>query len=223
MSTIVGNLGRMLVHPRRTSRTLLARESVSPSLTFVVSFAVVFAILSFISYLTKSYPGPPEVVAAYGEYDFGYLPFLKIPADEYRLWQALFMVPLFLVIWVLMAGFAGLISILSGGKGTFKQYLTVFGFSFFSPLLIAFVTNSVFTIPALAQFDQRAAEGGYGGFIQTIMFYFHPIYWTVLPILGGLYNGIAAREIEHFSIPKCVLIAFLTAIWPILLLATLLR
>lgn len=62
-----------------------------------------------------------------------------LPPAGYYLWQALFLVPLFLVLWSLFAlvghGFARA----AGGSGSLEATRTVIGFAYGPPLLVAFV------------------------------------------------------------------------------------
>ena len=73
----------------------------------VFVFASILEASFLISYLKGDYPPDPEElrlsIEAWGE--FAMLPFVKIPAESYRLTIAIFMIPLVLGAWIVMAGF----------------------------------------------------------------------------------------------------------------------
>ena len=53
--------------------------------------------------------------------------FLKIPEDRYYFYQLFFMIPMFLVSWILASGIAYLLSKRLGGEGSFDTILGGFG------------------------------------------------------------------------------------------------
>lgn len=216
-------LPKTVVHPRRTAREFLSERTIYPSLIVVLGFAVLESLLSLISYLAGSYPPPPEVlkiwIEAWGE--FAMLPFIRVPAESYRLAMAVFMVPLMLAIWMLMAGSARLLSILFG-RVSFDGYLNLLGFSFFAFFIIAVfldaLVNGVF-----GGFELAALRGEYGPLLRSVFVAFPAVEYTVLFGLGGVYNAIVAREAEGYSIPKTAVVGFVTFLWPMVLVSLLLR
>ena len=88
-------LPKMVARPRRTTRELLAEETIRPSLIVVLGFATAEALLSLISYLAGDYPPPSEELRVWIETwgEFAMLPFIDVPAESYRLVQAVFMTP----------------------------------------------------------------------------------------------------------------------------------
>jgi hypothetical protein len=68
-----------------------------------------------------------------------------------------------------------------------------------------------------------AFRGGYGAFATSVVAAFPPGMYAVFYGLGGLYNAIAAREGEGYSIPMTVIVGLVTFSWPTLLIALLLR
>ena len=218
-------LPKMVVRPRRTARELLAEETVRPSLLVVAGFAGLEALLSLRSYLVGEYPPPPGVLSIWVETwgEFAMLPFVDIPAGSYRLAQAVFMVPLMLAIWMLMAGSARLLSVLFGrGRVSFDGYLNLFGISFFAFLIPAVsldtLVNGVFGSVELA-----ALRMEYGPLVRDLFAYFSPVEYTVLLGLGGVYNAVVAGEGEGYRIPQAIVVGIVTFLWPMVLISTLLR
>ena len=60
---------------------------------------------------------------------------LKIPIEEYYLYESFFLLPITICTWVLLAGLTTLIAIPFKGKGSFEDTLSVLGF----PFIILFV------------------------------------------------------------------------------------
>ena len=113
----------MITHPRRTGSVLAGEKGVTSAFALALGFGVVVGLMFFISYLSHDYPPDAETlsvwVKAWGEWAM--LPFLKIPAESYKLFLALAMVPLALGVWMLMAGTGRLLSIAIGGKASYEQ------------------------------------------------------------------------------------------------------
>jgi hypothetical protein len=214
----------MLVRPRRTARELLSEGEIYPSLIVVLGFALLESLLFLISYLAGDYPPPAGElrtwIDTWGE--FAMLPFIKVPAESYRLAQAIFMVPLTLAIWILMAGSARLLSILFGrGRVSFEGYLNLFGFSFFAFMIVTAALD--FTFSSVFENFASALRGEHGTFARSAAAMFPPAMYTVLYGLGGLYNAIVAREGEGYSIPKTAIVGIVTFSWPMVLISLLLR
>lgn len=217
-------LPKMVARPRRTARELLAEETIRSSLTVVLGFAVVEALLSLISYLAGDYPPPPEVLRIWIETwgEFAMLPFIDVPAESYRFVQAVFMIPLMLAIWILMAGSARLLSLLfGGGRVSFDGYLNLFGFSFFVFMIAAAAFDLTFS--SVFRNFVEALRGDYGMFAGSAVAAFPPAMYTVLYGLGGFYNAIVAHEGEGCSIPKAAIVGIVTFLWPMVLISLLLR
>ena len=220
----VSKLWRIILYPRRTSRELLEQKTPTASLVIVLGFALVLALLFLLSHLAQDYPPPPEDLQTWVETwgEFAMLPFLKIPAERYRLAQALFVVPLVLAIWILMAGSARLLSVLFGGKVTFEQYLNLFGHSFFAFWILAQLLDFTYST-LLGNFVLPALRLAYGPVIRGLVAFFPAAMWTLALGCGGLYNGLAAREAEKFPWIKAAPIGLVTFLWPMVLISTLIR
>lgn len=217
-------LFQMIIHPRRTSQALLKEKSLIPAFWVVFGFGAIFAISFLISHFKGDYPPPAEElelwIEAWGE--FTMLPFIKIPAEQYRLLQAIFIVPLTLAIWILMAGSARLLSILFGGKTSFDQYASLFGFSFFVFWILATIIDAVLS-GVFGEVVLSALRLEYGTTGRNLIVYFYPIMYTILFGLGGVYNAIVTIEAEHFSAWKAALIGMVTFIYADILIACLIR
>jgi hypothetical protein len=214
----------MLVHPRRTSRELAQDTSLHSASVVVLSFGLITALLFLVSHLRHDYPPPASQLDVWIETwgEFAMLPFLKIPAETYRLTLALVMLPLSVSIWILMAGTAWLFARLAGGSLSFDQYLNIFGHSFFVFWIIGQFLDLAYSV-LLSPWELPALRGEYGPGAYTCFAAFPSVQWFVMLTLGAIYNGIAAHELERYSSCKAVLVAGATFIWPIVLISALLR
>lgn len=217
-------LFKMLIDPRGTSREILEKNDIKISLCIVLNFGIIMAAGMLISYFTKGYPPPPQDlkiwIEAWGE--FTMLPFLKLPAESYRLVQAIFMIPLVLAIWILMAGSARLLSALFGGKSSFDQFASLFGLSFFVFWIIASIFDTVMS-GVLGGFVLAALRLEYGVVVKDIISAVYPLTYIVLFGLGGIYNAIVVHEADGLSVIKTSIIGLVTFAWPVVLIALLLR
>ena len=114
-----------------------------------------------------------------------------IPVREYYLWEALFMVPVCVQVYVLSAALAHLFSRLQHGKGSFESTLAVFGFAYI-PLIISFwlpdmVLNLLFGIETLLALV--------------------PFYATISGLWSILLSGLGLKMSQQIPLPR----AFLTA------------
>ncbi len=214
----------MIPHPGKTSREIAGAASIAPSLVVVTSFGVVHGLLFYISYLAKDYPPAPAVlevwIRAWGE--FSMLPFLKIPAESYRLFLAFAMLPIALGAWMLMAGSAKILSGLFGGKASYDQWLNLTCFSFFPFLILAALLDILYS-GLLGSFIVPGLQMEYGPAANAFFLYFPQLFYPVLLALGGVYTAIAARRVEGFSLWKSGLIGMIAFAWTTMLWATLLR
>jgi hypothetical protein len=223
MQTLV-YLWKVVVHPRTTSRDLLQQEKISRSGTVVLLLGVIVSLLFLISHLKQDYPPPADELQVWIETwgEFAMLPFLQIPAEKYRLAQAIFFLPLVLAIWILMAGSARLLSILFGGKVSYKQYLNLFGFSFFAFWILGHFLDITYSA-LLGDAVLRALRMEYGPFVRGIVANFPSVMWTVALTIGGIYNAIVTHESEGFSPAKAAVVGAATFFWPIVLISFLIR
>ena len=227
MNTLM-NLLRMIVRPRRTCREVLRQETLNASLAIVLGFGIAVSLLFLRSHFARDYPPPPDELEAWIETwgEFAMLPFVKIPTERYRLAQALFMVPLSLAIWILMAGSARVLSALFGGRTTFVQYANGFGHTFYAFWALATVLDGLYTL-ILGDHLLRALRLEYGPLARAFVANYPSLMWTFVLGLGAVYNGLVAYESEGSRGAAAVLqaaaIAVATGFWPIALIILLLR
>lgn len=107
---------------------------------------------------------------------------------------------------ILMAGSARFLSLLFGGKVTFRQYLVLFGYSLFSFFLIASILDAIYVGLMLGNFFRQ----------QLFLFPYH--FWAMALVLVVIYNGIICQEGEGWAWWKSVLVAVITFIWPMTLM-----
>jgi hypothetical protein len=210
----------MIIAPRKTARELLAETSLLWPSSIVLILGFISSIGFYIGYLQHAYPLPKEMVEAWGS--FAMLPFFNIPAEEYRLFLAIIMVPFLLGLWALMAGAANLLSRILGGKVTFKQYLILFAYSFFSFYLIASILDSIYSGLMFGQI-MRALRNEYGPTIRQLFILYPMIFWPTALGLAGIYNGIVCQEGEGWAIWKSILVAAVTFALPMLAISLTLR
>ena len=221
---VIRNLIMIILHPRKTSQAIAQEKTIYPSLTVVLGFGLVYSILFLASHLAHDYPPPPDElktwIDTWGE--FAMLPFVNIPAESYRLAQAMFVLPLVLAVWMLMAGSARVLSVLFKGKVSFEQYLNVFGYSFFAFWIMGQLLDMGYS-SLLGPWVLPGLRMAYGPGLQAFFANFPPVVWTMMLSFGGIYNGIVTYELERFSLWKVVLVGMVTLAWPIVLISILLR
>ena len=219
----------VIPHPRLTFEALAKDASIRPAAALVLGYGTLSGSMFLISFLRGNWPPPPDElsvwVSAWGE--FTQLPFLKIPAEQYRLFQAILMLPLVLAIWMLMAATARLLGTLLGGRASFDQYLKVLGFSFFTFWLLAHILDTAYNL-LLGPYLVPAIQGEYGPLAGAFVRNFPPLLYVILFGLAGVYNGIAAQTAERqagvsYAMWKPALVGLLTFAWPMVLVSALLR
>ncbi len=197
-----------ITKPRKTFHQILNEKSVVVGLTPVVLFGFLAALTYFVSYLYGASVTMEELAAGM----FGAEPLIPIPKETYRLWESLFILPMYLTAWILLTPFAHLMSKALGGNRSFRENLNVLGFAYFIPLYF-FVVFDFFLIGPAYSWNLAAGRGIYGAEIQrlasTFGFLYIGIPFTWAPIL----TGAAVRSMEKFPWWK-VLIVTLVAIIP---------
>jgi len=204
----------MVVHPLRTTDRLLA-EPVMPAMVLVVGFGAAMALLFFLSYLARAYPPPPDVletwIEAYGA--FYVLPFVDIPTEQFRLAMAIVAVPLVLVVWILMAGSARLLTLAVRGRVTFDQYLVLLAFAFFPFWITASFIDLLHSGP-LDPLVLAALRGEHGPIARHVAASFMPLAYSVLYGLGGVYCAAVAARANGFSFARALAVGVTSFLWP---------
>lgn len=220
----VSPLWRVIVAPRRTITELLDRSTFRGALAVVVGFGAVVGLLFLRSALARDWPPPPGEfktwIDAYGE--FSQVPFVKIPIEQYRLVQAIGMVPFVFAVWLLMAGTARVLTGLMGGRTSFDRYLTVFAYTYFAWWIVATVGDMGFSLAAGARFTPML-RGEYGQFWRLVTCTWQPMIWVVSVTLGGAYNAWAVKIADGFGWLKAAIVGAATAAWPIVLISLFVR
>jgi hypothetical protein len=215
---------RILISPFRTAKALPASVRVHPAALLVLGAGLFMASGTLVSYLNHSYPPPPDVlkiwINTWGE--FLMLPFLKIPAESYRLFTAIIMIPLVFAMWMLMAGTAKLLSLLMRGHASYEQYLIITAFGFFPFWILAGIIDTIFS-GVIDGYVLQALTGQLGSFATAFWINFPKFFYTILYALGGVWIGISTAGVESFKWWKAIPIALFCFGWPMLLITVLLR
>jgi len=122
-TSFAGYLWGILFHPAITLRCFLADPRRMPyGLYAVLIFAGLYSIASLVGYWLGRLP-------------YGWEPFIKIPTQQFFLWQSIYLIPATLVSWIFYAGCIQLLSKPFGGKGGFEDTFALLGLTFFAFLL----------------------------------------------------------------------------------------
>jgi hypothetical protein len=223
VSTLL-DLVYVVIRPRRTCRRILPQETLASSLSIVLVFGAVVGLLFLRSHLVQDYPPPSDELETWIETwgEFAMLPVVKIPAERYRLAQAIVMVPFSLAVWLLMAGSASVLSALFRGRTTFVQYANLFGHSFYAFWILATLADLLYS-SLMGEHVLRALRFEYGALARALAASYPTVMWTGAVGLGAIYNGIMAHESEGTSLLKAALVAITTGVWPIVLISVLIR
>lgn len=171
---LIGYFWGAIVSPSKTFQQIQDKKSILVGLTPVIILGFLAGITYFVSYLYGVSITMEELYAGM----FGVEPLIPIPKETYRLWEAFFILPMYITAWILLSGSAYLAARAFGVKESFKKDLNVLGFAYFVPLYF-FVVLDFFLIGPAYSWNLTAARGLYGSRIQTIA-----------TILGFLYIGI---------------------------------
>jgi hypothetical protein len=214
----------MLWHPHRTSQEIAADADIRPSLALVSCFACLLGLAYLVTYLLKSYPPSPADwkvwIATWGEQTLA--PFIPIPLESYHLFLAGAIIPGLFLLWVSMAGAGKLFSLIFHGKASYKQYLSLFGFSFFPFWIIAAVLDFLY-MGFFSSHIVPALNLAYGPLVKTIVYLVPLVMYPLLFGLGGIYNALATNAVERFSAWKSAITGLVTASLAILFLSILVR
>jgi hypothetical protein len=118
-----------------------------------------------------------------------------IPYETYYLWEAAFLVPLTLLLWVLFGGLGHLLARALGGRGTFDATLAVFAFSLSVPLSV------LLWLPDLLQ---TLAEALWGRpYSNTLV----ALYATPATLWGLALSALSPRIVQHLSWVRAAIVA----------------
>jgi len=113
-----------IVSPNATLRTLNERGLGGRSFVAYGLFPLLYSASVFIAYCRGATPTiwKPWVST--------------IPFERYYLWEAVFLVPLSVQLWITFAAVAHLLAKAHGGKGTFEDTAAVFAYTYSVPLVV---------------------------------------------------------------------------------------
>ena len=156
-----------LLHPRRTFDALMADPR---RLRFGLYALIINAVLYTFVYIFLTISGGAPS---------SFTPWLNIPKDVYYSYDRFILAPSMFGAWILAAGVAQLLSKLFGGKGSFEDNLSVFGFAIGISSLFSLLHDLPDTfLGAIGLLDLRWYETALNS----------PTIWrTILWILYGLY------------------------------------
>ena len=207
-----------IANPRKTFQQILSEESILVGLKPVVIFGLLAAVTYLVSYLYGASVTMEEISAGM----FGAEPLIPIPKETYRLWESLFILPMYLTAWILLAGFARLACRAFGGNRSSRENLNVLGFAYFVPLYF-FVVFDFFLIGPAYSWNLAAARGIYGTEIQRFASVFGFLYIGIPFIWAPILTAIAVRSIEKFSLWKTLVVTLIAIIPPNALFTMLIR
>ena len=176
----------IIIHPVTSLRELCRdRNKHLYAFTTVTLFAFLYAVGSIIGYLTDAVP-------------YGWEPLIKVPLDRFYLWQSIYLIPVTISTWILLAGCVQIISKVFHGEGTFEDTLAMLGLPFFVLVPGMFLPDCVVgMLPS--------------DVIQP------PVFWNVINparlIVGTLWPVIihilAVKEVQRLSFSRaCIVTAF---------------
>ena len=208
-----------IVSPRKTFQRIQDEESISVGLMPVIILGFLAGITYFVSYLYGASTTMEELYAGM----FGVEPLIPIPKETYRLWEAFFILPMYLIAWILLSGFAYLAARAFGVKESFKKNLNVLGFAYFVPLYF-FVILDFFLIGPAYSWNLAAARGLHGPGVQAIATTLGFLYVGIpFGILAPILTVIAVKGTKRLSLWKAVVVALIALIAPNTLFAILIR
>ena len=137
----------VITRPRRTFDALMADGR---RLRFGLFALTISAILYLFVYIFLTMAGGAPSV---------FTPFLAIPLDQYYAYNRFFVLPSIFAGWILAAGVAQLLSRPFGGKGTFEDNLSVFGYAIGIAVLASLLHDLPDTfLGAIGVLDLKAYE-----------------------------------------------------------------
>ena len=167
----------IIFKPTSTLKQLAEEASLSYAFAAYFLFGLLYGLFSLVVYF-------------YGHLPRGVLVNF-IPARTYYLWEAIFMIPVTMQIYVLFAALAHLLARLQRGQGSFEGTLSVLGFTYSIPLIV------LFWIPDVVLFFL---------FGSRVQLNFVPFYgpaaglWTFILSLMGI------KIAQHISLPRALFV-----------------
>jgi len=219
MQKFIGYFWGTIVSPQKSFQQIQDEQSKLVGLTPVIILGFLASITYFVSYLYGASVTMEELYAGM----FGVEPLIHIPKEAYRLWEASFILPVYIVAWILLSGFAYLGARAFGVKESLKEDLNVLGFAYFVPLYF-FVVLDFFLIGPAYSWNLAAARGLYGPVIQSIAESLGFLYIGIpFGVWAPVLTVIAVKKTKGLSLWKAVLVALIALIPPNALFMILIR
>lgn len=215
----IGYFWGTIVSPRKTFQRIQDEASISVGLIPVIILGFLAGITYFVSYLYGASITMEELYAGM----FGVEPLIPIPKETYRLWESFFILPMYLIAWILLSGSAYLAARAFGVKESLKKDLNILGFAYFVPLYF-FVVLDFFLIGPAYSWNLAAARGLHGSGIQTIVTTLGFLYIGIpFGVWAPILTVIAVKTAKKLSLWKTVVVALIALIPPNTLFTILIR
>ncbi len=163
--------------PTSTLKQLAAEASLSYAFAAYFLFGLLYGLFSLVVYFSGHLPSGVLV-------NF-------IPARIYYLWEAIFMIPITMQIYILFAALAHLLSKLLDGQGSFESTLSVLGFTYSIPLIV------LFWIPDVVLFFL---------FGSRVQLNFVPFYGTAAGLWTFILSLMGIRIARQISLPRALFV-----------------
>lgn len=142
--------------------------------------------------------------------------FLKLPEDRYYFYELVFLIPVFLVTWLLASSTAYLLSRLLGATGSFDSILGGFGLtmavSAYFTLIPDYVQGTLWTTGVVPFAEYQAATG------KGVMLGIVWAYMLAYVLAHFLFYTLTVRETQRLGTGKSILVAVVSfvvsfAVW----------
>ena len=184
MASILFYLGGTFFAPHRIFRRLLGERR---------RFAKGFRIMLFISLL--------YLISVVGLAVAGALlpapAFLPLDAHNYYFYEMFFVLPAFLGAWLLGSGVGALVSLVLGGRGSFKAAAAAWAFAFAAPSFMMWLPHAAFSVFLLLGMSQKEfmSYTADPGPIQTAFLIYQGLA-ALLLVIGSSKAAAAGRSIR---------------------------
>ena len=169
----------IIIRPVPTLKQLAAEASLSYGFAAYFLFGLLYGLFSLVVYFCGHLPSGVLV-------NF-------IPAKIYYLWEAIFMIPVTMQIYMLFAALAHLLAKLQSGQGSFEGTLSVLGFTYSIPLIV------LFWVPDVVLFFL---------FGSRVQLNFVPFYGTAAGLWTFIVSLMGIKIAQQISQPRALFVTF---------------
>ena len=127
----------IVIHPINTLKKFLIDENrLLYRFLTILLFGLFYTLGVILAYIFEHHP-------------YGIAIILKIPPEKYYLYESLFLLPVTICTWILLAGLIQIISMPIKGKGSFEDTLALIGLPFYILIIFMFIPDMLvdFIIP----------------------------------------------------------------------------